>query len=149
VQALSISALFGMAVLTGNHDLVIQAMEILTTFDKACQSDDYSKGVFDKCSVQLTHYLQQIRQTFENDTERARFHYMSQQNLMGVFGIAQPDVQTVLVGEKHPPQVTSDGNGYLYISVRCEEKTQTQTKVFTKIFKLGSGENGTVPGKIY
>jgi hypothetical protein len=71
---------------------------------------------------------------------------------MGVFGMAQPDVHTSLAGEKSTPQVTSDGNGYLYISVRCEEKNPAgtaTTKPYTKIFKLGSGEKGTVPGKIY
>jgi hypothetical protein len=44
-------------------------------------------------------------------------------------------------GEKHPPQVACDGNGYLFMVIRSGNSS--------KIYKLGSGENGTIPGKIY
>jgi len=110
----------GMAVLTGNHDLVIQALEVITSFDKACEDAAYTKRVFDLCSGELKHYLQHIKQAFESDTDKAKFHYLSQQNLMGVFGIAHADAASVLAGsqEKYPPQLTSDGNGYLYIAFR-------------------------------
>lgn len=67
---------------------------------------------------------------------------------MGVFGVAQTDQgASFLNGDK--PQVTSDGKGYLYICARIEEKTQVQNIVYTKIYKIGSGEHGTIPGKIY
>jgi len=55
----------GMAVLTGNHDLVIQALEVITSFDKACEDAAYTKRVFDLCSGELKHYLQHIKQAFE------------------------------------------------------------------------------------
>lgn len=56
----AISCIFGLAVLSGNFEIIIQALETIHSFEKAATSASLRDAVFSKCSDQLKHYLNQI-----------------------------------------------------------------------------------------
>jgi len=62
VQALAVSALFGIAVLSGNHDSIV---EVLTVIDEFQRGSDNAEAVFAECKGQLEHYVTQIKKVFD------------------------------------------------------------------------------------
>ena len=80
--------------------------------------------------------MNQIKQVF--GAAATPMHYMSRQNLLGTFGLATPE--QALFTQSSNPSVTSDGT-FLYI---CGEKNSQ-----TMMYKVGTGENTTIAGKVY
>ena len=62
VQVLAVSALFGIAVLSGNHDSIV---EVLTVIDEFQRGSDNAEAVFAECKGQLEHYVTQIKKVFD------------------------------------------------------------------------------------
>ena len=82
----AISCLFGISVLSGNFEHIIQALETVHSFEKAVTSKELSDKVFEKCGNQLKHYLRQIQQVSD---ECESYHAMVGTNISAVYGIGK------------------------------------------------------------
>ena len=56
IAAYAIESVFGIAVLSGNFDLIIKALEAINAFEKAAKKE-FCDTVYEKCGDQIKRYL--------------------------------------------------------------------------------------------
>jgi len=141
MQSEALKCLFGAAILTGNHEFIIKALDSFSTYEQKCEWElgadaaAHTKAVFDLSEGALKSFLEQIVLT----VQRQPYQHMAQkQHVSGVFGIAS---QFSTHGQlENNTTITSDGK-YLYLYIGIHQRSY--------MYKIGTGEQNTIAGKVY
>lgn len=132
----TIQCLFGVAMHSGNHDLIISVLETLHNYEVLIRADQaFSEAVFSQCQPALSSYMQQLK--IVKGKQEPLYHCMQGGNMSGVFGIASQFIQQGM-NDRNSSITTDDTYLYLYVSI--------QTRSF--MMKIGTGTNSDA-GRVY
>ncbi|CDW79829.1 hect domain and rcc1-like domain-containing protein [Stylonychia lemnae] len=131
-QSNAIISVFGISVLMANHERIINTLETLHEFSQNCKHSD---EVFKQAEPQLKKYLKQMVDFAENQKS---LHYLSSNSIHGLISIAKY-ISFNNINENNC-SITTDGL-YIYLLISIAQRAC--------MYKIGTGENGTLAGKIY
>lgn len=129
----AMSALFGVAVLSGSQHTLIMVLDFFTTLDKLYEDINQC---FVACKETMQKYLSQLTKVAKDNSEPQLVLRKQQRN--GIFCIAK---QISFSGmSDYNTSITTDGS-YIYMYIAIVQRGC--------MYKVGTGENGTIAGKVY
>ena len=134
LQSNAMQILFGLAVLTGGHELIVKALDAMHEFEQKSTKRNADE-VFALCQPALKSYLGHIAQTAKG---QPAYHAMASQHLSAVYGLGELYCTRGLSTKN--TSITTDGT-YLYLYIATSQRG--------RMYKLGTGEGGTVAGRRY
>ena len=142
LQSNAMQILFGLAVLTGSHELITKALDAMHEFEQKSTKKN-AEEVLALCQPALKSYLAHIVHAVQG---APAYHAMHSQHLSAVYGIGELYCTSRLSPKN--TSITTDGQ-YLYLYIAHAQRGRTSSTCAAILYKLGTGEGGTVAGKKY
>lgn len=109
-------------------------MVTLTKFYEA--SKEHSDAAYDKAKHVLKNYLEVMQKFCLDRPYEHVYHKLDTSRIFGVASLLYPTNDQ----SEFNTSITTDGT-YLYLAIGLPGRSQA--------FKIGTGDNGTIPGKVY